>query len=133
MSTAPVSASQSPVSVTTPVFSTVDFIGAADLHPIESTEPILPIASASPDMKTIRVSEWKGQCEREIQTLLEQATTLRKIINESKTATKKQFYTKKFKKVSASMLEMLSVLQKINSLSEPVVNDAAVVVEPVVA
>jgi hypothetical protein len=73
---------------------------------------------AKANMKTIRVSEWKAMIEQEIQRLLIEATELRKTINESKTSTKKQYYTKKFKKISIQTVELLTTLQSITD-SQP--------------
>jgi hypothetical protein len=70
------------------------------------------------DIKSIRISEWKGMVEQEIQKLMEEAAQLRKTINVSKTDTKKQFYTKKFKKISAETIKMVEALQTLTIQEE---------------
>jgi len=67
------------------------------------------------DVKKIRLSEWQGMVEQEIQTLMMDAARLRKIMNESKTSTKREYYDKKFKKVSNEALKLVNILQVINA------------------
>lgn len=60
-------------------------------------------------LKDDRIEQWRGTIEQEIQLLISTAADLRQKMSESKTSTKKQYYTKKFKKISDQVMQALAL------------------------
>lgn len=67
------------------------------------------------DLKEVRKKQWKEAIEADLQQLIITAAKLRKNISEAKTSTKKNFYNKKFNKVSAQVRQYVSALQRLGS------------------
>jgi predicted transcriptional regulator len=64
-----------------------------------------------------RIEIWKTTVEQELQELVQVASTLRKNITNSKTATKKAYYNKKFSKVQQDVIKMLTALQRLDKMA----------------
>lgn len=76
--------------------------------------------SENPTPKAIaneRLGKWQAVVEAELQDLVKQASTLRKSIDTSKTVTKKNYYKKKFSKVSTEVLRMVAAMQGLEQQS----------------
>lgn len=85
-----------------------------------------------PAMKDERRALWRGAVEQELQSLVQEASQIRKAITESKTLTKKTYFNKKFKKCQAQVLQMVGTLQRLQSTEAPaqiVPNDTSIVNE----
>lgn len=67
------------------------------------------------DLKEMRKNQWRQVIEADLQKLIIEAAKLRKCINEAKTKTKKDFYTKKFNKVSAYVRQYVAALQRLGA------------------
>jgi hypothetical protein len=65
------------------------------------------------EMKKMRMSEWKAMVETELQQRMTVAADIRKIMTESKTSTKRDYYGKKFKKLQGEIYRLVSALQKL--------------------
>lgn len=72
-----------------------------------------------PVPKDERRAMWRGAVEQELQSLVTEAAKIRKNITESKTSTKREYYTKKFKKCQAQVLQMVGTLQRLQSTEPP--------------
>lgn len=81
------------------------------------------------DLKERRLKELRGNIEQELQKLVVTASSLRKKITESKTTTKRQYYDKKFSKVSTSVRQLVATLQQLNYTKEKENDNTAPVVE----
>jgi flagellar basal body rod protein FlgB len=66
-----------------------------------------------------RVEAWKQAVEQELQDLLQQASSIRQNITNSKTPTKKAYYAKKFKKVQREVMSMVVTKQRLNGMTRP--------------
>lgn len=64
-----------------------------------------------------RIAEWTGTVEQELQDLVQQASHIRQNIVGAKTAAKKQYFEKKFKKVQSNVMSMLVTLQRLREMS----------------
>lgn len=62
-----------------------------------------------------RLSQWRGAIEQELQGLIKQASEVRTSISSAKTTTKKQYYEKKFAKISVQVRQMVTALQRMQS------------------
>lgn len=60
-----------------------------------------------------RAAQWKTVVKAELRELIENASALHQKITEAKTAYKKQFYDKKFQKVSIEIKRMVAVLNRL--------------------
>lgn len=67
------------------------------------------------DLKEVRKQQWRELIEAELQTLIIEAAKLRKCITDAKTTTKKEFYGKRFKKVSNQIRQYVGALQRLGS------------------
>lgn len=73
------------------------------------------VSRTNSDVKKIRMSEWQSMVEREIQKLMVEAAKLRKIMNEAKTTPKREYYNKKFEKISNEAIKLVGILQSITA------------------
>lgn len=103
-----------------------------------TTETLLPIAEPTPvetiayapqgDDAPMPVStaqtQWSNMIQASLQSLVTEASNIRKKLNESKTSTKKQYYEKKFAKVQREVLQMVGALQRMQSTAVPEVLNA---------
>ena len=64
-----------------------------------------------------RILEWQQTVEQELQELVTTAAQLRQTITSAKTATKKQYFEKKFKKVQHDVMSMLVTLQRLKEMT----------------
>lgn len=60
-----------------------------------------------------RSAQWKAVVKEELRELIETAADFHKKITEAKTSYKKQFYGKKFQKVSTEIKRMVAVLDRL--------------------
>lgn len=67
------------------------------------------------DVKKIRLSEWKGMVEQELQQRMVIAAEIRKTMNEAKTSTKRNYFGKKFRKINDEIYRHVSALQSITA------------------
>lgn len=67
------------------------------------------------DLKELRLKQWRDAIEADLQQLIIEAAKIRKNITEAKTKYKKDFYTKKFNKVSAQIRQYVAALQRLGS------------------
>lgn len=65
-----------------------------------------------------RLSQWRGATEQELQELIKQASKVRIAITTAKTVTKKQYYEKKFAKISVQVRQMVAALQRMQSTED---------------
>ena len=56
-----------------------------------------------------RMETWRQTIDQELQSLVNEAADMRKTINEAQTSVKKKYYTKKFKKISEQVIQLLAV------------------------
>lgn len=79
-----------------------------------------------------RMETWRLTIEQELQALITEAADVRKTINEAKTSVKKKYYTKKFKKISDQVIQLLAIQSQLPPREEPskVVEVEAEVVKP---
>jgi len=68
------------------------------------------------EIKDARLEEWKESIQKELQRLVMMASLIRKSIDTAKTQVKKDYYGKKFKKVNAEVLRLVSYLQYMQQL-----------------
>jgi hypothetical protein len=62
-----------------------------------------------------RISQWRGAVEQEMQALITQAAQIRQQSNTAKTSTKRIYFNKKFKKISAEVMQMVAAMQRIDA------------------
>ena len=62
-----------------------------------------------------RIGRWRGAVELELQSLVVRAAETRKKIETAKTSTKKDFYHKKFKKITADVMKMVTTLERLQA------------------
>lgn len=60
-------------------------------------------------IKTDRIELWRATIDAELQQAITEAARLRQLISESKTQVKKDYYNKKFQKVSDTVMQLLAV------------------------
>lgn len=65
-----------------------------------------------------RVAQWTNAVEFELQDLIKQAAAIRQEISGAKTATKKAYFQKKFKKLQPQVLQMVAALQQLKTTPE---------------
>lgn len=63
---------------------------------------------------TSRRENWTDAINGELNALIEQASIYRKYMSEAKTATKRAFYARKFKKIQPQVMQMVVALQRMN-------------------
>lgn len=56
-----------------------------------------------------RMETWRLTIEQELQSLITQAADMRQTINAAQTSVKKKYYTKKFKKISEQVVQLLAI------------------------
>ena len=83
------------------------------------------------DAKEMRLAQWKQAISSELQPFLTEAAKIQNIINKSKTASKKQYYQKKFKKIQQSVLQYADLLQKLEKMDGTLPSVGEVVNEPI--
>lgn len=71
-----------------------------------------------------RLEEWEQTIQSETQQLVKQVTIINSQIASSKTATKRQYYEKKFKKAQADMVSMLVAGQRIREIKETALGES---------
>lgn len=88
-------------------------------------------ATIKESAKKQRMETWRLTIEQELQSLITEAADVRKTINEAKTSVKKKYYTKKFKKISDQVIQLLAIQSQLPPREEPstVVESEATVVE----
>ena len=72
----------------------------------------------SPDTQqllTERTALWRGAVEQELQALIGEASRIRKEIDSAKTSVKKQYFQKKFKKITTQVMQMLTALERVKA------------------
>lgn len=62
-----------------------------------------------------RLATWRGAVEQELQSLVQQASEIRRNIDTAKTSVKKKYYAKKFKKVTNEVLQMVATMQRLDA------------------
>lgn len=62
-----------------------------------------------------RLTQWKEAVQSELQHLITEAADIRKQISTAKTATKRQYFEKKFAKVKPQVMQMVAALQKLET------------------
>ncbi len=67
------------------------------------------------ELEAARRAQWKAAIEAELQQTVQEAAAIRQKITTAKTEYKKKFYGKKFHKVQGKVMQMLSVLQRLQS------------------
>jgi hypothetical protein len=67
------------------------------------------------DIAKQRLAKWRGAVEQELQSLVQQASEIRRNIDTAKTNVKKQYYAKKFKKVTNEVLQMVATMQRLDA------------------
>ncbi len=67
------------------------------------------------DLKEARLQQWRDAIESDLQLLIVDAAKIRKNITDATTKYKKEFYTKKFNKVSAQVRQHIAALQRLGS------------------
>ncbi len=76
----------------------------------------IQLSNASVDSLTsYRSNQWQSALNGELQHLIEMASICRKAITTAKTETKKKYYSKKFKKIQAEVMQMLVVKQRVDA------------------
>lgn len=70
------------------------------------------------DIRANRIKEMSSTAENELQELFNEAAEYQKMINNSKTQTKKLFYTKKFRKVQSLILQAAHTIHYLKQLQE---------------
>lgn len=76
---------------------------------LEQAELPSPLTQALSD----RLATWEAAVEMEAQDLIKEAARLRQLSNEAKTATKRGYYDKKFKRVTADLMKMVATLERL--------------------
>lgn len=103
-----------------------------------TSEPLLPIAEPTtpdtlsfapqgddaPEPVSAQQAAWTNMIQSSLQTLVTEASAIRKHLNDSKTVTKKRYYAKKFAKVQQEVLQMVGALQRMQSTAVPEVLNA---------
>jgi seryl-tRNA synthetase len=72
----------------------------------------------SPDTQqllTDRTALWRGAVEQELQSLIATASQIRKEVSTAKTATKKKYFSKKFKSITTQVMQMLTALERVKA------------------
>lgn len=72
----------------------------------------------SPDTQTTltkRTAMWRGAVEQELQSLIMEASRIRKEIDSAKTSTKKKYFLKKFKSITTQVMQMLTALERVKA------------------
>lgn len=67
------------------------------------------------NLKEARLQQWRDAIEADLQVLIVDAAKIRKNITEATTKYKKEYYTKKFNKVSAQVRQYIAALQRLGS------------------
>ena len=67
------------------------------------------------DDSIINLAQWNAALDQELQDLLTVASDIRRDISDSKTMTKRKYYTKKFNAVKAQVMQMLTVKSQIEA------------------
>lgn len=70
------------------------------------------------NIRTKRIKEMYSIAEKEFQFLLNEAAKYQKLINDSKTHAKKQFYIKKFRKIQNLVLQTTYTMHYLNQLQK---------------
>jgi hypothetical protein len=83
-------------------------------------EIIAPEITAMKDAARLqRMETWRLTIEQELQSLINQAADMRKTINEATTSVKKKYYTKKFKKLSEQVIQLLAIQSQLPPREQP--------------
>lgn len=90
-----------------------------------------PTLTASPESKQ-RINMWRDTVEEQSRVLLKEAASVRESINTAKTATKRKFYTKRFKKITSELLKLLFTIEQLNKTIDEA-NKPALAQDPSVA
>jgi hypothetical protein len=72
----------------------------------------------SPDTQQVlteRTAMWRGAVEQELNALIIEASRIRKEIDSAKTQLKKQYFQKKFKKITTQVMQMLTALERVKA------------------
>lgn len=85
-------------------------------------EALAQVAAEKEVIANNRIETWRLTIEQELQTLITQAADMRKTINEAHTNVKKKYYTKKFKKISEQVIQLLAVQSRLPSPEQPTGN-----------
>lgn len=64
-----------------------------------------------------RVQRWTTTLEQDLQLQVKEAANIRQSIATAKTATKRQYFERKFKKVQSNVMSTLATLQRIREMS----------------
>lgn len=76
---------------------------------------------------TNRVNNWQAALEQELRELMLRAATVRAEITKAKTAAKREYYEKKFKKITPQVMQMLTALERVKT------QQTALQAQPVIA
>jgi hypothetical protein len=82
----------------------------------------------SPDTQELlkhRTAMWRGAVEQELQALIQEASRIRKEIDTAKTSVKKEYFKKKFKKLTTQVMQMLTALERVKAQQAEVERAAA--------
>lgn len=74
---------------------------------------------------TDRTAMWRGAVEMELRDLIAEASRIRKEIDTAKTNLKKEYFKKKFKKVTTQVMQMLTALERVKSQQTAIQQAAA--------
>lgn len=76
------------------------------------------------ELEVDRRAQWKAAIQQELQELVQKAADMRKRINEAKTQTKRDFYSKKFSRLQPKVMQMVAALQRLEMQEKMVAGEA---------
>ncbi len=71
------------------------------------------------DYKTMRLVEFQKSIEAQLQPILNEASKVHKLVSDAKTKTKKDFYNKKFVKLTDQVKKYVNTIQQIEAMISP--------------
>lgn len=82
---------------------------------------------------TGRIDQWHSVVQAELQSLVKQASAIRKNIDGAKTDYKKQYFKKKFEKCTKEVLSMVATLQRLEERKSSMAPVMSAVVDQAIA